>query len=239
MKKTDAYWLNLGLMSYNEAFKIQEEILSARMLACLPATVIVQQSPRTFTIGRSGSRNNILLPAEDLEREGFEVIEVNRGGDVTYHGPGQLILSPLLFLGDLNLNANQYMHALEQVLLKTLSVFGIPAINLHDFPGVWVGPAKIGAVGIGVRHGFTFHGMSLNINLDLIPFKYINPCGVVAMPVTSMQAELGRQVQIEQVEKVLLKTLEDEFLIVFQSRSLGDIRQEINFKALKEKQHEL
>ncbi len=138
---------------------------------------------------------------------GIELIEVNRGGDVTYHGPGQIIASPLLYLGDINLNANQYMNRMEDVLLAVLAEFGLHAQRRADYPGAWLGDEKIGAVGIGVRHGYTFHGISLNVELDLWPFKLINPCGVAAMPVTSMHLALRRSVSMAEVRSVLRQVL--------------------------------
>ena len=233
MIEMDAYCIDLGVMPYLPAFEIQEDILSARMLGFVPDTIILQETPRTFTIGRSGSRSNILLSSLELLQEGIEVLEVNRGGDVTYHGPGQLIVSPLLYLGNVNKNANQYMHALEEILIKALAEFDIRAHSLPDYPGVWVNKAKIAAVGIAVRHGYTFHGFSLNINLDLLPFEYINPCGVVAMPVTSMQVELGENIPAHLVKRVLLHFLEQEFTLKLQDRLLSDIKSEINFQRAK------
>ena len=115
-----AYWLDVGLIEYAPAFVIQERVLKARMAGQWPSTVILQENYSVFTIGRSGSETNILASREDLARQGIQVLEVNRGGDVTYHAPGQLIVSPLLYLGDVNLNGNQYLHRLEDVLLQLL-----------------------------------------------------------------------------------------------------------------------
>lgn len=206
-----SYWLDLGFIPYAPAFSFQEKVLEARIEGRLPPIIILQENPPTFTLGRSGSENNILVSPAELATRGIELINVNRGGDVTYHGPGQLIASPLLYLGDVDLNANQYMHRIEDVLIKVLGEFGLKAIKRQDYPGAWLGDAKVGAVGIGVRHGFTFHGLSLNINLDLSPFKLINPCGFVAMPVTSMQAALGYPVLISDVKTILHKTIASTF----------------------------
>ncbi len=206
-----SYWLDLGFLPYTPAFSLQEKALEARMEGRLPPTIILQENPPTFTLGRSGTESNILASPEELAARGIELINVNRGGDVTYHGPGQLIASPLLYLGDVDLNANQYMHRIEDVLIDVLAEFGLQAVKREQYPGAWLGEAKVGAVGIGVRHGYTFHGMSLNINLDLSPFKLINPCGVVAMPVTSMQAALGHPVSTRAVKTVLRQILATTF----------------------------
>ena len=156
-----------------------------------PTTVIVQENDPVFTIGRTGSRSNVLASDEELERRHIQLLNVNRGGDVTYHGPGQIIVSPLFFLGDIDMNANQFFHRLEDILITVLDLYDIHAHKKEGFPGAWCGESKIGQVGIAVKHGYCFHGFSLNVNLDLKPFEMINPCGVQKMPVTSMQQMLG------------------------------------------------
>jgi lipoyl(octanoyl) transferase len=221
-------WLDLGFMRYEPAFVIQERALEARVSGLLPPTVILQENPPTFTIGRSGSQANVLASPDELAARGIELIEVNRGGDVTYHGPGQLIASPLLYLGDIGLNANQYLHRLETVLIDVLAEFGLAATPREGYPGAWLGEAKIGAVGIAVRHGYTFHGLSLNVNLDLAAFQLINPCGVAAMPVTSMQVALGRRVPKDRVKAVLRRTLESAFGLSLRDVSLAEIRLDLD-----------
>jgi lipoyl(octanoyl) transferase len=213
----EGYWLDLGLIPYAPAFAIQAQVLQARMEGRLPATIILQENPPTFTIGRSGSRANILASPDELARRGIEVLEVNRGGDVTYHGPGQLIASPLLYLGDVDLNANQYLHRLEDLLVELLAGYGIQAGKKPSYPGVWVGEEKIGAVGIAVRHGYTFHGFSLNVSLDLTAFNLINPCGVVRMPVTSMERVLGRAVLMAEAKAQLRQVITHTFLMDLQA----------------------
>jgi lipoate-protein ligase B len=208
---SEGYWLDLGFIAYAPAFALQEQALEARMAARLPATIIVQENPPTFTMGRAGSASSVLLSRAELADRGIDLIEASRGGDVTYHGPGQLVASPLLFLGDVGLNAVQYMHRLEGVLLEVLAAFGLAGRARADYPGAWLGDAKVGAVGIGVRHGYTFHGLSLNVNLDLGPFQLINPCGVPAMPVTSMQVALGRPIALDEVRSALRRALSATF----------------------------
>ncbi len=230
--KQAGYWLDLGVTPYVPAFAIQEQILQARLAGNLAPTVILQENLPIFTIGRSGSRDNILLSPEDLEQRGIEVLEVNRGGDVTYHGPGQLIVSPLLYLGDLGLNANQYLHRLEDVLIKLLAGYDIHAGKKEGHPGVWFKDAKIAAVGIAVKHGYTFHGFSLNLNLDMEAFKLINPCGVRQMSVTSIQQVLGTSSSMVQVKTRLKQILEGCFALETQSTSWSDLLKIINSETL-------
>jgi len=207
----NGYWLDLGSIHYLPAFTIQEFIFQARIEGTLDSVVILQENPPVFTIGRAGSRDNLLATPAELDRRGIEVLEVNRGGDITYHGPGQIIASPIFYLGDLDMNANQYLHSLEDILIEVLALYGIQAGKKPDYPGVWVGEAKIGAVGIAVRHGYTFHGLSLNVNLDLSPFELINPCGVPRMPVTSMANELGQNVSFNEVKDQLRRVISAKF----------------------------
>jgi len=218
------YWLDLGRMPYLPAFAIQEQVLQARMEGRLPATIILQENPPTFTIGRGGSRDNLLVSPEELRQRGIEVLEVNRGGDITYHGPGQMIASPLLYLGNLGLNANQYLHRLEDLLIELLAGYGIQASKKPDYPGVWVGEAKIGAVGIAVKHGYTFHGFSLNVALDLTPFNWINPCGVPQMAVTSLEQVLGRPIPLAEVKARLRQIISDMFYLDLRDIAWADLQ---------------
>lgn len=219
------YWLDLGLIPYEPAFAIQERILEARMRDRLPSTIILQENSSVFTIGRTGSRSNILASADELQRLGIEVLEVNRGGDITYHGPGQLIVSPLLYLGDVDLNANQYLHRLEDVLIDLLSTFGIRTYKKKDYPGVWWNQAKVGAVGIAVKHGYTFHGFSLNVNLDLAPFNLINPCGVSEMLITSLHQILGHEIPMAEIKEKLHEIMMETFSLSSRDVSWKEVRE--------------
>ncbi len=216
-------WLDLGVMAYAPSFEIQEQILRVRMGGQLGPTVILQENPPVFTIGRTGSRENILTSAAELRRRGIEVLEVDRGGDVTYHGPGQLIVSPLLYLGDLGLNANQYLHMLEDVLIALLSRYHIGTGKKEGYPGVWHGDAKIAAVGIAVRHGFTFHGFSLNVDPDLDCFRLINPCGVSRMPVTSVHEVLGKSPPMAEIKGRLKEIMEECFSLDIRDASWPEL----------------
>jgi lipoyl(octanoyl) transferase len=195
-----AYVIDLGIVSYTPAIKLQEYIFHARLEGRLPPVVILQECLPVFTVGQSGKRSNILATQTELDLLGIQVLEVSRGGDVTYHGPGQLICSPIIYLGDLGLNANQYLHRLEDLILVLLKPYSILAEKDPDHPGAWVKHKKIGSVGLAVKSGYTMHGFSLNINLDLHPFTLINPCGVPQMPVTGISQELNLVVQTQDVK---------------------------------------
>lgn len=220
-------WLDLGLMPYTPAFAIQEQILQARLNGLLGTTVILQENLPVFTIGRSGSRANILAASDDLQQRGIEVLEVNRGGDVTYHGPGMLIVSPLLYLGDVELNANQYLHRLEDVLIKLLAGYDIRTGKKEGYPGVWFKDAKIAGVGIAVKHGYTFHGFSLNVDPDLNCFDLINPCGVSRMPVVSIRQVLGKSPPMVQIKTRLKQVLEECFGFEARMTSWSDLERKL------------
>ena len=177
----------------------------------------------TYTIGRDGSQANILAAPTQLAALGIEVVDVSRGGDVTYHGPGQLIASPLLYLGTVELNANQYLHRLEDVLIEVLAGYGLQGGKVAGYPGVWLNGAKIGAVGIAVRNGYTFHGLSLNVAMDLMPFELINPCGVPKMPVTSVAKALGRDVPIVEARLQLRRALASGLKLELEDVTLPDL----------------
>ncbi len=219
--KRKGLWLDLGTMRYKPAFDIQTALYAERIEGDLPTVVIVQENNPVFTIGRTGSRSNILAPEKKLQALGIEVLEVNRGGDVTYHAPGQIIVSPLIFLGDIHQNANQYFHHLEDVQISVLDHYGIKSEKKEGYPGAWCGDEKIGSVGIAVRHGYTCHGFSLNVNPDLHPFGLINPCGVNQMPVTSMEKMLGRDIPGEQVRKTIRNVMGEMFGFAFKTITLA------------------
>ena len=223
-------WLDLGFIPYLPAFSIQEQVYAAHVNGRLGNVIILQENPPTFTIGKAGSRENLLATPEELARHGIEVLEVTHGGDITYHGPGQIIASPIYFLGDLDLNANQYLHTLEDILIEVLDVYGIQSGKRADHPGVWIGEFKIGAVGIGVRHGYTFHGLSLNVNLELSPFELINPCGVPQMPVTSMARELGHEVPMNEVKQQLRSSMEIHLKTKLDNLSLAELNSQLKIE---------
>ncbi len=222
MEKRKGLWLDLGLMPYRPAFDIQTALYTERIAGDLPTIVIVQENNPVFTIGRTGSRSNILATEKELRELGIEIIEVNRGGDVTFHAPGQIIVSPLFYLGDIDQNANQYFHRLEDVQISVLDRYGIKSEKKEGYPGAWCGEEKIGAVGIAVRHGYTCHGFSLNVKPDLYPFGLINPCGVEGMPVTSMKKMLGSEISGEQVRETIRDIMGNMFGFEFRTIALAD-----------------
>lgn len=223
----NAYWLDLGFIEYTPAFTIQEQVLEARQDGLHLPVVILQENPSTFTIGRTGTHENIILSPGECSQRGIQILEVNRGGDVTYHGPGQLIASPLLYLGDIDMNANQYLHSLEDILIDVLQGYSIQACKKNEAPGVWISEAKIASVGIAVRHGYTFHGFSLNVNLDLTPFNWIHPCGYPHLPMTSIEKQLGESVSMIDVKDRTRQIISKMFGMQFHDITWPELRSQV------------
>lgn len=190
-----------SLIPYAEAWAMQRDIVQARQVGAVPDTLILLEHAPVVTIGRSGKRANLMVPPETLAVQGIEVFDIERGGDVTYHGPGQLVGYPILDLRALNEDIVRFMRALEESVIATLEIFGITAGRDRGFPGVWVDGAKICAVGVAVRRRVTMHGFALNVNIDLDAFSVINPCGL-GRPVTSMARLLGHSIDLAEVGRV-------------------------------------
>jgi lipoyl(octanoyl) transferase len=193
------YILRLGLVEYGEAFRLQRAIATAREKGALPDVMIALEHPPVLTLGRRANPANILAPEERLTREGVVVQQSSRGGDVTYHGPGQLVGYPILALRPLGMGAHRYVHTLEGVIIDLLRDFGIEARRDANYIGVWVGEEKIAAIGVAISGGITTHGFALNVDPNLSHFRLINPCGITDKGVTSMARLLGRPVEVPEV----------------------------------------
>ncbi len=196
---------DLGVVEYEESLRLQDELVSARIAGDIPDVILFLQHPPVFTIGASGSEANIIASRDLLDSEGISVLHIDRGGDITYHGPGQL-MGYLIF--DLKANGrgiHQYVRNLEEVVIRTLDAFSIPAYRYPQCPGVWVGQGKICALGIRVSRWVTKHGFALNVNTDLEYFNYIIPCGITDRRVTSMSRLLGRDIALEDVTSCMLE----------------------------------
>jgi lipoate-protein ligase B len=199
----------LGVVPYREAWALQQELATARRDGRIPDTVVLLQHPHTYTIGRSGTRDHVFLDEAELAALGITCLEVDRGGDVTYHGPGQLVGYPIIDLGQTP-DVGRYLRLLEGALIDLLSGFGIAADRLPGYTGAWVGSRKIAAIGVKVAQGVTTHGFALNVTTDLSYFSHILPCGIPDKGVTSMAIERG--------DAPAMVDVEDAFLTEFQAR---------------------
>ena len=188
----------LGRTPYGEALALQERLRDARLAGLAPDTVLLCQHPDVITFGRSARAEN--APPDDVLREaGYEVFRVNRGGDVTYHGPGQLVGYPILDLEPRGADVHVYLRAVEGVLIETLSDFGIASRRRQGYTGVWLDERrKIASIGVGIRRWVTMHGFALNVSCDLARFAPIIACGLEGIEMTSME-ELVGPVELEAV----------------------------------------
>lgn len=197
---------------YQQVYHLQKELLLQRIQGEISDTLILVEHPPVITIGRGGTRDHLLVSEEELQEEGIGVIHVDRGGDITFHGPGQLVGYPILDLRQHRQDLHWVLHSYEEVFLRFLSGYGIQGERIPGYTGVWVGNRKILAVGIGVRRWVTFHGFSFNVNPSLHYFRYIVPCGIRDGEVTSLRDLLGDETpgKEEVMERIL-----NEFLSVF------------------------
>ncbi len=193
---------HLGLVSYGEALELQRRLRQARMEERLPDTVLLLEHPDVITFGRSARPENAPLSDEALRKAGYEVHRVNRGGDVTYHGPGQLVGYPILDLSKRGQDVHRYLRQLEGVLIDTLADFGLAASRREGYAGVWLDERlKIASIGVGLRRWTTMHGFALNVCCDLSRFDAIIACGLRGVQMTSMQESLGREVDLGAVRR--------------------------------------
>jgi lipoyl(octanoyl) transferase len=192
---------DLGRMNYGDALAIQEQIAAERKVGQGTDHLLLVEHPHVVTIGRNGHTENILVPEPMMRQLGIELHESNRGGDVTYHGPGQLVGYPIMDLREWKRDVGAFVRAVEQVLIDSLADFGIRGERLGKCTGVWVGGAKIAAIGIHLSRWVSTHGWALNVAPDMKYFQYIVPCGLTK-PVTSM-AELGVRAEMDDVKDSL------------------------------------
>lgn len=180
------YVIDLGRMEYDTALELQEGAVAAVAEGRLPDLLLLVEHSPVYTFGRGGREEHLLASPEELARQGATVRRTARGGDVTYHGPGQLVGYPILDLGRQGRDLHRYVRGLEEALIRTLAEFGVPGARLPRLTGVWVGEAKIAAIGVAVRRWVSYHGFALNVSVDLERFGAIIPCGIPDRGVTSL-----------------------------------------------------
>jgi len=185
---------DLGRIPYREALDLQRRAVAARASGAAPDAIYFAEHEPVLTVGRAGHAENLVAPQALLRARGVEVIPIERGGDITYHGPGQILAYPILALSELpsGRDLHRYLRDLEEVLIRMLASYDIEAGRRPPYTGVWVGDRKVAAIGVAVRRWITFHGFALNADPDLTHFDWIHPCGIRDLGVTSMRALLGQ-----------------------------------------------
>jgi lipoyl(octanoyl) transferase len=217
--------VQLGLVDYATALRLQQKLVAARKGGDIGDILLFLEHTPVITLGRNAKQKNVLLSAAELERRGVEIFECDRGGDVTFHGPGQLVAYPIFDLHGFpstqgtpkSLGAIEYVRRLEEVLIRTCAAFAIATERVKGLTGVWTRgreskpQAKIAAIGVHISRGVTSHGLALNVNTDLNYFNLIIPCGISAKPVTSMERELVRKVDFQQVTAAAARSFVEVF----------------------------
>lgn len=227
-KKTQ--FIHLGLVDYKKAWDYQVEVFNKILSVksenrALPADaqrdtgnyVIFCEHPHVFTLGKSGNEKNLLIAKEELDSIRATYYHINRGGDITYHGPGQIVGYPIIDMENFFTDIHKYMRVMEEAVIQTLAEYGIPAGRIPGLTGVWIdaddpkGARKICALGVKTSRWVTMHGFAFNVNTDLRYFEYIVPCGISEKSVTSMEKELGHEQNMLEVEEILKEKLRQQF----------------------------
>ena len=195
---------DLGRLGYRDAWRVQHEVHDAVARGDAAPTVLLVEHPPVITFGRKGGRDHLRVSPESLAARGFELIDIERGGDVTYHGPGQLVGYPILPIGR---RVRDYLRRLEAAVADLAAEYGVQAEGSPGYAGVWIGDAKLCAIGVAIKRGVSFHGFALNVATDLSHFDTIVPCGLEGKTVTSLSALTGRAVTMAEAKQRLLPHL--------------------------------
>lgn len=218
---------DIGLIDYQEGWDYQEKLFKKAIdhkiakrkgeyTGIISNHLLFCQHPHVYTLGKSGKKEHLLLNDVDLSKKNAAFYKINRGGDITYHGPGQIVVYPILDLEQFFTDIHQYMRFLEEAVIKTIAVFGLKGERLEGMTGVWLDPGKpnerkICALGVKASRWVTMHGIGFNVNTNLEYFSNIVPCGIEDKAVTSMQKELGSALDLDEVQSILLQELKDLF----------------------------
>lgn len=213
--------VNLGMMDFSEAWQLQKQLARLRMAEEVDDLLLFVEHPPVITIGRAGDAGNIRVPLSSLEGHGIALVEVDRGGDVTYHGPGQLVGYPILDLTRHGKDLHLYTYNLEEHLIQLLATYGIRAGRIPGLVGVWVGGEKVAAIGVHVKKWVTTHGYALNVRLRMDHFDLIHQCGVRDRRVTTLASLVGRPVSMAEVREQAASAFEQVFKVHLEEVSLS------------------
>ena len=219
------WYLDLGLMSFTRAHKLQLEILDARIASHIRRNaVLFLEHPPVFTIGRRGGHDNLNVSPSFLVDAGIQLHHIERGGDITFHGPGQLVVYPIMNLKTTGAGVLDLVEKLEEAMIRTAADWGIAATRDPRNRGAWVQNKKLGSIGIAVRRGIAFHGMALNVDLSLEPFSWITPCGLEGVDVTTMNLEAKKSATVKEVKIVLKNHFEEIFSLTFEDITINKLK---------------
>ncbi len=201
----------LGFIGYSDAYYLQRDLHRQRFDGEITDTLLLLEHPPTITIGKSGKLENVLASQAQLAKEGISLLFVDRGGDVTYHGPGQLVAYPIIDLRRRGRDVHKYLHELEEVIIRTLNDFCIKSRRDVTHAGIWVKNEEIAAIGIGLKRWVSMHGVALNVNINLQQFSLINPCGFTNRKATSMSSLLSQDIPMKEVIEKFLARFSEVF----------------------------
>ena len=211
--KQTSYQLDLKVMSYTPVWHLQRKIVAAKIDRSLPDMLILSEHQPVYTVGRGKLKTNSSFDENFLRSKGAEIFYVERGGDVTWHGPGQVVCYPIFNLKDRGLGLKEFVSLLEEAIILTLQKFDLNGCHRQGMRGVWVGDNKIASIGLAVKKWISYHGVALNVSPDMSFFQWITPCGLDGINMVSMQNLLGNTVSIFQVKRVLLNSIAETFKI--------------------------
>ncbi len=210
--KKAARLLDLGLTDYAATYALQLELVEKRRSGTAADDLfLVTEHSATFTLGRRGGQQNLMVSGQFLRENNIPLVHIERGGDITYHGPGQLVIYPIMHVRQAGLTVSDYVYCLEEIMIRLAAENGVEAIRDQRNHGVWAGGRKLGSVGIAIRHGIAFHGLALNVNTSLEPFSWVNPCGLAGVKMTTLSHESGRDIVLDRVKGRLLNQLTQVF----------------------------
>jgi lipoate-protein ligase B len=216
------------MMEYNRAWKLQSAIVASRIDGTIDRDIVLfLEHPAVFTLGRRGGRDYLQVEEEFLKRAGVPLVQIERGGYITFHGPGQLVAYPIIDLEARRLGVTEYVAALEEIMLLTVSSWGLTAQRNSKNAGIWIGNHKMGSIGIALRKGVSFHGLALNINVDLKPFSWIQPCGLEGVSMTSLRQALGTEIPMPAVEHELRKNFKKVLELEFDEISYANLQKHL------------
>ena len=206
------YGINMGTAEYTEVLNLQRTLVEIVSRGSCSGVVLMVEHPPVFTLGQRGGMENLLVSPAFLDSAGIPVIQVERGGNITYHGPGQLVVYPVIDLKMAGISVAGYVEALEEVMIRTAAGWNIAANRNPLGRGVWAGNAKLGSIGIRVRRTVAFHGMALNVSISMTPFEWINPCGIEGIRMTSMvQETTNKEISMTAVRRAVVMHIEAVF----------------------------
>jgi lipoyl(octanoyl) transferase len=222
MKQNQIRVVELGRTEYQQCWELQQRLFRLRLEGEIPDLLLLTEHQPVFTIGKSGAEKHLLASDEELKADGVPFVRNDRGGDITYHGPGQLVGYPILDLHNYYLDLHRYLRDLEEVIIRSLEVFGLVGERIPGLTGVWIGNKKICAIGVKSSRWVTMHGFALNINTKLSYFEKIIPCGIAEKGVTSMQQLLRREIEVTRVQQTIREQFGEVFAAKIQTSSLDD-----------------